>query len=677
MRSWLLSLKLNLILNFKKNMLIGSCLVVTIIFGVYFNQIYKGIIRFENFKEKFPSSNSVLLAQDHRILNTLRINLNSRILTWTPLSHFNPVFLDFLLDQEDHRFYQHPGVDVLAFAKAIQQNILQKKSRGASTLTMQLTKNMFQINSKSFLGKIKQSLYALGLELKWSKKEILEAYLNTVSVKGDIQGVPTASVILLNKSSKYLTKNEAKLILKLINRPQMSWTKIKEKICYDSACLNEMNEIENDQNKKTATNAVDSPHYLLHRFLINQQQKTDKKDISEIQSSVNNDLQNLAAQTLRQQINNLKNHNVHDGAVLVLDNQTGNILTYVGSSGVDLSEAPYVDMVQAPRQIGSTVKPFLYATALEKNLIDLDSWIEDSPLNIIFPNGTYSPSNHDHQFHGWVHPGSALASSLNVPAVKIIQIVSVDTFWEILKKLNFSMIHDPDYYGPSLALGVIDGSLWQLTQAYRQLAINSNKIFSDETLNKIKWMISYSPHRALTFGQNSVLNVPQGFAVKTGTSKDMRDNWCVGFNHKYTVGVWVGNASASPMHNILGVTGAAPVWRSVVDYLLNNDMDKNLFLSEELQKKYFLTESQSTQPQQFNKSAILSPGKSSIYAIDPNIPARFQKILLEANGPQQNLRWKFKNNFLTSNRWSPEKGWQTIMLYRGNKKIDESLFLVK
>jgi penicillin-binding protein 1C len=190
-------------------------------------------------------------------------------------------------------------------------------------------------------------------------------------------------------------------------------------------------------------------------------------------------------------------------------------------------------------------------------------------------------------------------------------------------------------------------------------------------------MISHGPNRALTFGQDSILNVPQGFAVKTGTSKDMRDNWCVGFNSDYTIGVWVGNADASPMQNVLGVTGAAPVWRSVVDYLLAKKQNNSEWLSSETVDAFLLGEKSAALPKEFNKNEIISPGKQAIYALDPNIPFKFQKVLLESKGPQKNIYWKFKGKVLSDNKWTPEKGWQKIELFKNNQKVDETVFLVK
>ena len=192
------------------------------------------------------------------------------------------------------------------------------------------------------------------------------------------------------------------------------------------------------------------------------------------------------------------------------------------------------------------------------------------------------------------------------------------------------------------------------------------------------WAISQSQSRSLTFGQDSILAVPQGFAVKTGTSKDMKDNWCIGFNRDYTVGVWVGNADSSSMQNILGVSGAAPIWRDMVNMLFESSSGHHSeFLNAETEKEFSLEESSSPNPQPLLVNRIITPGAQAIYAIDPAIPVKFQKIILEAAGPQENLVWKYKGEDFKSRMLPLERGWQKIELYRSGKKIDESTFLVK
>lgn len=616
----------------------------------------RSVGHFSDFKKNYPISDKYLLSSDGRVISSFRSDLKKRNIAWFSLDEINNDFQYLLLKQEDRNFYSHMGVDFKALGAAALNFVSGKNNRGASTISMQLSKNINSLNTRSLNGKFKQIVGALKIESSWSKAEILEAYLNLIYLHGQIQGVGTASLALFNKSPLYLTADEQTTLLKLIKSPNLL-------INNRSIAASEVS-----RNLNITKNLAF--HY--HKYLIKSSSMPSNR------STVDYDLQNLVQQSIMLQVQNLKNSNVHDAAVVVLDNKTGTALAYAGSSG-SLSRNPYVDMAQAKRQAGSTLKPFLYATALQKNILATHSWIEDSPVEIVFANGIYSPKNHDQQFRGWVHPGIALGSSLNVPAVKTIQLVGVDAFWSTLKSLNFELEHEADFYGPSLALGVLDTSLWTLTQAYRSFAIGQNTAFNEQTRKRVIWMLARAQNRALGFGQDSILNIPQGFAVKTGTSKDMKDNWCVGFNSNYTIGVWVGNADNSPMRNVLGTTGAAPIWRQVVDYLLihQKQTSEPLITSEE--ELRYLAEEQSSPrpPQTFAKNTITSPANSSIYAIDPGIPLKFQKLILQADGPQENLVWKFNGQILPTNKWTLKKGWQKIELYKAQQKVDETLFLVK
>lgn len=626
-----------------------AAVALTGLAAAWLSQAYSQIPTYAQYRASFKLSSSFLYAQDGRLLNTTRLGFNKKNLVWTPFDQINPQLIATLIQKEDKRFYSHPGVDLIALANAVRSNLTDSSERGASTITMQLQKQLLHINSRSYAGKIKQIFSALLTELNWSKENILEAYLNTVYLHGEIQGLGTTSLVLFNKAPTFLTADEQMQILQLIRKP---------------------NSLLSQKLKNFETQSVHmADHY--HLFSL-------AKPGFNPRSTIDYDLQKTAIESVQRHLQNLSERNVHDAAVLVLNNKTGEVLTYVGNSGPQFSQAPYVDLVQAPRQIGSTIKPFLYATAFEKNLMTLGSWIEDSPVDIIFENGTYTPKNHDQKFHGWVHPSQALGSSLNVPAVKTVQLVGIADFWNALKDSGFRLDHEPDFYGPSLALGTLDASLWDLTHAFSHFVDDQNKVFSQKTREKIMWALSQSQSRSLTFGQDSILSISQGFAVKTGTSKDMKDNWCVGFNRDYTVGVWVGNSDSSSMQNVLGVSGAAPIWRDVVNSLLETQgRTHTVLLRTETEKEFVEQESSSPNPHPLKISRIVTPGPQAIYAIDPAIPMKFQKIVLEADGPQENLVWKYKGSDLKSRMLTLERGWQKIELYRAGRKVDESTFLVK
>ena len=273
---------------------------------------------------------------------------------------------------------------------------------------------------------------------------------------------------------------------------------------------------------------------------------------------------------------------MRDGAVLVADNASGDVLAWVGSSGRH-SRTPFVDFVRARRQAGSTLKPFVYGLAFEERRLAPASRLDDSPLELPTGAGSYRPENYDRRFHGPVAVRLALGSSLNVPAVRALELVAPEAFVRRLRAFGFTGLARADLYGPSLALGAADVTLLELVGAYRALARDglagplrvrtheprapSERVLSPEAAFLVADVLADRGSRSLGFGLESALATRYWSAVKTGTSKDMRDNWCVGFSRRYTVGVWVGNGGGDPMWDVSGMDGAAPVWVELMNAL--------------------------------------------------------------------------------------------------------------
>jgi penicillin-binding protein 1C len=544
---------------------------------------------FAEVKSQYIPSESWLLASNGDVLQQLRLDLSVRRLAWTPLEAVSPALLSALIYSEDKQFYQHAGVDWQAVAAASWRNLWNTRTRGASTLTMQLAGLLDELDEKrrtgrrTILQKIGQSSDALWLDACWQKAEILEAYLNLVSFRGELQGVAAMSFGLFGKAPSALDVREAALAAVLLRAPNVSPKKATERAC---VLLKQMQAGEQcaDLDGFAALKLAppyripapdDAPH--LARSVLRETGKT-------VRSTLDAELQRYTNQQLRAALMQLDKRNAQDGAVLVLDNQTGKVLAWVGSSG-NLSKSPEVDAVLALRQAGSTLKPFLYGIALEQRALTAASILDDSPVRITTPNGLYVPQNYDKHFVGAVSLRMALGSSLNVPAVRTLLRVTPDVFQQRLERLGFTTLTESgDYYGYSLALGAADVRLLDLTNAYRTLANNGQwravswlvgegaktaprSVYPAQTTAIIADILSDRSARHHTFGFDSVLSTRYWTAVKTGTSKDMRDNWCVGFSRRYTVGVWVGNASGEPMHDVSGVSGAAPVWAAVMDYL--------------------------------------------------------------------------------------------------------------
>jgi penicillin-binding protein 1C len=368
-----------------------------------------------------------------------------------------------------------------------------------------------------------------------------------------------------------------------------------------------------------------------------------------------------------------RDRDVQDGAVLVVENATGDVLAYVGGSG-ELSSARHVDGVRAMRQAGSTLKPFLYGLALEQRLLTPASLLEDAPLEISLAAGLYRPRNYDEQFRGILSLRTALAGSVNVPAVRTLDLVGTEALAAHLRRLGFEgLTESGDYYGPALALGSADVSLWELVNAYRTLANGGvwsplrtraeaaqpsrrQPVLSPQAAFLVSHILADRESRTATFGLENPLATRFWSAAKTGTSKDMRDNWCIGFSSRYTVGVWVGNFSGEPMQDVSGVTGAAPVWLEVMSWLHRSGASRALMPPtglvartvsfppgiEPARVEWFL---EGTEPQTAGQGLaashprILAPVSGTTVALDPDIPRSRQRIIFESNGATPLLRW--------------------------------------
>jgi penicillin-binding protein 1C len=423
------------------------------------------------------------------------------------------------------------------------------------------------------------------------------------------------------------------------------------------------------------------------------------------------------------------------------------VLAYVGSSG-NLGTAQEVDAAAALRQAGSTLKPFLYAQAIAEQRITAASLLEDSSAQIPTASGLYIPQNYDRSFKGWVSARTALGASLNVPAVRALVMVSPDAFAKQLRSLGLPLKNEGDFYGYSLALGSADVSLMALTNAYRALANGgqyseasfvgtaapaSQSVIKAQAAFIISDILSDGNARARTFGTDSVLTTRFWTAAKTGTSKDMRDNWAMGYSQRYTVGVWVGNASGASMWDVSGVSGAAPVWASVMSYLHADTpsrapvapaglVQQSVDFSsasrqsaqglEALRQEWFLSGTEQTQFAVASRVAInnvaltagyanangikdlkngeyagvaqiVSPSAGTIIALDPDIPPRHQRLHFKAQGDA--AQWLLNGKRINATRpadrslqWLPMPGRHVLQLADAKGRVlDEVKFEVR
>ncbi len=564
---------------------------------------------FDEVRKGFKPSDALILSREGEVLQRVRTDNTVRRGQWLALADISPALRTALVLSEDKRFYAHSGVDWQAVSAAAWGNLWNRRTRGASTITMQLAGLVDGADTvldlrqrpggRSVVQKLGQTVAAQVLDRRWRKDQILEAYLNLVPFRGELVGIDALSRTLFGKAAHALDAREAAVAAALVRAPNARPALVAQRAC---AVLQDMQpaaagaRVDCDAMDLFASAALQrrgwapsdgvAPHFA-RRVLAQQtaMPATAGAAAATLTSTLRAPLQRFAVQTLEQQLRELRGNHVEDGAIVVLDNASGQVLAWVGSSGL-LSQAGEVDGVLALRQPGSTLKPFLYGQALAERRLTAASLIEDAPAHIPTASGLYIPQNYDRQFKGWVSVRTALAASLNVPAVRTLVMVSPDAFFRQLQAVGLPLRESGSYFGYSLALGSSEVQLLHLTNAFRTLANGGRfslvapaplparpvaPVFTralDENAAFIVGDILSDPNaRARTFGTDSVLATRFWSAVKTGTSKDMRDNWAVGWSQRYTVGVWVGNASGAAMHDVSGSSGAAPVWAAVMAWL--------------------------------------------------------------------------------------------------------------
>ncbi|WP_432720645.1 penicillin-binding protein 1C [Jeongeupia wiesaeckerbachi] len=622
------------------------------------------------------SSDAVLVDRHGVEIQRVRVDMRQRRGEWASLTDTSPALRHALVVSEDKRFYAHSGVDWSAVAAAAWGNLWSSRTRGASTLTMQLVGLIDEDlrrdqGRRSFWQKAGQSVSAQSLERGWSKAQILEAYLNLVSFRGEIVGLSAMSATLFGKLPSGLNAREAAIAAALIRAPNASAERVANRACTilkdmkaNDVCGGLRGETQLALARKAAPDVQGemlAPHFA-------RQVLAGAKPGQRIPTTLDAGLQRFATQTLRRHLLELSQRNVQDGAVIVLDNASGDVLAWVGSSG-GLSKARDVDAVTALRQAGSTLKPFLFQLALEGRWLTAASLLDDSPLDLQTASGLYAPQNYARDFKGPVSVRTALASSLNVPAVRTIEIVTPNRLRDRLYVLGLSSLSEAgDYYGYSLALGAADVRLVDLANAYRALADGGvasvprlrrdvpsaagKRVMDAATSFIIADILSDRTARSRTFGLESALATRYWSAVKTGTSKDMRDNWAVGFSRSYTVGVWVGNASGEPMWDVSGMHGAAPVWLAVMNRAQQSPsrppapppavaakrivFDGNV---EAARQEWFVKGTERSEIRVAGKAdatsspaRIVNPVDGAIYALDPDIPPQSQRIVFRAEG---------------------------------------------
>jgi penicillin-binding protein 1C len=530
----------------------------------------------------------------HQLLQEV-LSTSSNRAVYVKISDISPYFLQAIIAGEDKNFYSHDGVDYTAVIRAFYQNTTSGEIvSGASTITLQLAR-LLDPAERTYMNKLREVFRAYRLEAGLNKQQILEAYVNRLPMGGNLYGIEGAARGYFRISAGDLTLAQATFLAAIPNSPNRlnpyhrpAEIKKRQRLILQRMAAEEMIDPERiDRVIKEYVSLSPQQSSFLAPHLVFHLLDTLPDDAAIVRTTIDRKLQKMVSEQIAMVLQRLQNYHVSNAAAILLDNESGEVLAYVGSADFFNPEIDgQVDGVQSLRQPGSTLKPFLYLLAQDMGFHPA-SLISDIPTHYRMPTGTYSPGNYSETFHGPVRLREALANSLNIPAVRVLAKIGVDTFLTRLKEYEFSSLQqDAEFYGIGLALGGGEVTLYELARAYRSLALGgtfspvtailemNGEAFTMEQEYKIfstparHYLISdiLTDHYARTteFGFNSILNFPFDCAVKTGTSFKFCDNWTIGYTSDYTLGVWVGNFDHTPMMKVSGVSGAGPIFANIM-----------------------------------------------------------------------------------------------------------------
>lgn len=569
--------------------------------------------------------------------------------TLVPLSRVSNYLKDATVAIEDQEFYRHFGFSLKGISRAILQNFAGETVQGGSTITQQLIKNRLLSNEKTYRRKIRELLLSLLVERIYSKDQILEMYLNTVAYGGSTYGAEEASWRYFNKSASDLSLAEAALLAGLPqapstytpfgSNPELAYTRQAEVLrrMVEDGYISQLQADQAKQEKLIFNQDridIKAPHFVMYvRKLLAEKygEEVLARGGLEVRTTLDLNLQNQAQEIVSSEVAKLGVFKISNGAALVTNPKTGEILAMVGGANYfDFAHDGQVNVAIRPRQPGSSIKPLTYALAFEKGKTAA-SLIDDSPVVYQIPGSKpYAPKNYDGKFHGKVTLREALASSYNIPAVKLLAELGVDNLLDKGEALGIDTWLDRSRFGLSLTLGAGEVLMTDLAELYSSFAnlgypvtldpfleitnykgevlYRNNCALDDENCYenleldpKAAYLITdvLSDNRARTpaFGAFSVLQIPgQAVAVKTGTTNSMKDNWTIGYTNDRLVATWVGNNDNTPMSYVAsGITGASPIWNKIM-LLLLDDQKPSVFAIPENMVKLKICSSTGTLP---------------------------------------------------------------------------------
>lgn len=504
---------------------------------------------------------------------------------------------------EDEYFYQHPGFNPVSMSKALWGNLTTKKRRGGSTLSQQVVRLSRKNKKRSYTEKFVEIFKATRLEAGYSKKEILEFYATYAPFGGNVVGLETASWRYFGIPAADLSWGQSAALAVLPNAPSLIFPGKNEELLKQKRDrllfkLFENQTIDATNYELALMEPLPGKPFPLPNIASHFTEKVKATSPGKrIETTLNYQLQKKVNRITKEHHYQLKQNEIHNLAVLVLDVDTREVLAYVGNAPTNAENNRYVDVINRSRSTGSVLKPFLYAASLQSGELLPNTLVPDTPITI---NG-YQPENFNKKFNGAIPASAALSRSLNVPAVRMLRSYGLDRFYHRLQEMNFDRINKPaNYYGLSLILGGAESSLWEVTQAYAGMASTLNYFNASSSEYREEEFMApiFMKDTQVDFGKKhretavfnagaiyhtlnslqkvnrpvgeenwSFFNESQPIAWKTGTSFGFKDAWAIGVTPKYAIGIWVGNADGEGRPGLTGLQAAAPILFDVLEEL--------------------------------------------------------------------------------------------------------------
>jgi len=585
------------------------------------------------------------------------------------------------ISSEDKNFYHHHGFSWRGIVRAAFNTLFRRKLQGGSTITQQLVKNALLTPERTLRRKIREFVLTLAVELIYKKDQILQMYLNHAPYGGTAWGIEAAAKTYFGKQAKDLTLAEAALLAGLPASPTRyspfgahpELAKARQEWVLDQMVENgylKKEEAEKAKKEKLSftpqKKGIKAPHFVMYvkdKLVEEFGEKRVEQGGLRVTTTLDLEIQEFAEETVAEEIEKVEKYQIKNGAVLVTNPKTGEILSMVGSKDYfDQENQGNFNVTTAQRQPGSAIKPLNYALAFEEKKITPATVINDLPTCFrVVGQPLYCPTNYDFTFHGPVQARFALGNSYNIPAVKVLTINSLASFVPFAQKMGLTTLKDPSSYGPSLTLGggevkmvdmaVAFGTLANLGVKQKLISIlkvedyqgkllkeakikEGERVLSMETAYLVSHILLDNNARQAAFGSSSYLVIPSHpeVSVKTGTTNDRRDNWTIGYTPSFVVVCWVGNNDNSPMSYVAsGLTGASPIWNKITSFVLKRK-DLEFFAQKEKVKPEELKEEKVPSFQEWLPKPEGIVG-TSICALsgklpgDSNCPTRFEYFL--------------------------------------------------